>query len=99
VLARRDVTLTAEGGHLARPLEFRAEDPGLTWFGVAADYRANERLRVSLRATRFDENRRRPDASAIDWSQVRLSAGLSWLLGSSADHQSLPPAVRRGGRR
>jgi hypothetical protein len=99
VLATRSLTLTAEAGHLARPLEFRAEDPGLTWYGFAADYRATERLRVGLRATRYDENRNRPDASAIDWSQTRLSASLSWLLGSSADRLPLPPAVRREGRR
>jgi hypothetical protein len=93
------LTLTAEGGHLVRPLEFRVEDPALTWYGLSVDYRASERLRLGLGATRYDENRRRPDASAIDWSQTRIRASVSWLFGSDADHLPLPPAVRREGRR
>ncbi len=92
------LSLTAEGGYQVRPLEYRVEDPALTWYGIAVDFRPAERLRIDLRATRFDEDRRRPDASAIDWSQTRLSAGISWLLGTSVDRLPLPPAVRREGR-
>jgi hypothetical protein len=92
------LTVTAEAGHQVRPLEYRVEDPALTWYGFALDFRATERLRIGLRAVRYDENRRRPDAAAIDWSQARLSATLSWLLGSSLDRLPLPPAVRREGR-
>jgi hypothetical protein len=93
------LTITAEGGHLVRPLEFRIEDPALTWYGLSIDLRATERLRLGVGATRYDEDRRRPDASGIDWSQTRLRASLSWLFGSSADRLPLPPAVRREGRR
>ena len=93
------VSVTAEGGHLVRPLEFRNEDPALTWYGVSLDVRPNDRLRLSLAATRYDENRRRGDASSIDWSQTRVRAGLSWVFGSSADHLPLPPAMRREGGR
>lgn len=92
------LTLVAEGGHQVRPLEYRVEDPALTWYGLAVDLRPTERLRIDLRATRYDEDRRRPDASAIDWSQTRLSAGVSWLLGTNVDRLPLPPAVRREGR-
>jgi hypothetical protein len=92
------MTLTAEAGHLVRPLEFRVEDPALTWYGLSIDFRATEHLRLGLGATRYDENRRRPDASGIDWSQTRFSARASWLFGSSADRLPLPPAVRREGR-
>jgi hypothetical protein len=95
----RSLTLTAEGGHLVRPLEFRIDNPALTWYGLSADLRATERLRLGLGATRYDENRRTGDASTIDWSQTRLRATLSWLFGSSADRLPLPPAVRREGRR
>lgn len=93
------LTLTAEGGHLVRPLEFRDEDPALTWYGLSIDLRVTERLRLGVGGTRYDENRRRGDASGIDWSQTRLRASLSWLFGSDADRLPLPPAVRREGRR
>lgn len=92
------LSLTAEAGHLDRPLEFRAEDPQLIWYGLTADYRPNGRLRLGAGLTRYDENRARPDASTIDWSQTRLRAVVSWLFGSGAD-RLLPPAVRREGRR
>jgi len=93
------VTVTADAGYQVRPLEYRVEDPALTWYGAAVDLRPTERLRLGLRATRFEENRRRPDASAIDWSSTRLSASLTWLFGSSVDDLPLPPGVRREGRR
>jgi hypothetical protein len=93
------LTFTAEGGHLVRPLEFRIDNPALTWYGLSVDIRATDRLRLGAGATRYDENRRRPDASGIDWSQTRLRASLSWLFGSGADRLPLPPAVRREGRR
>ncbi len=95
----RALTLTAEGGHLVRPLEFRIDNPALTWYGLSIDFRATDRLRLGAGATRYDENRRRPDASGIDWSQTRLRASLSWLFGTGADRLPLPPAVRREGRR
>jgi hypothetical protein len=93
------LVLTTEVGYQVRPLEYRVEDPTLTWYGLAVDLRPTERARLSLRAIRYEENRRRPDASAIDWSQTRLSASLAWLFGSSVDRLPLPPAVRREGRR
>lgn len=93
------LTLTAEGGHLVRPLEFRISNPALTWYGLSVDLRATDRLRLGFGATRYEEDRRRPDASAVDWSQTRLRATLSWLIGSSADRLPLPPGVRREGRR
>ena len=98
VQLRPDISLTVEAGHLDRPLEFRAEDPALTWYGLTVDFRPNDRLRLGLGATRYDENRARPDASTIDWSQTRLRAAVSWLFGSSPD-RLLPPGVRREGRR
>lgn len=92
------LTLTAVGGHLVRPLEFRIDNPALTWYGLSVDFRATDRLRFGAGATRYDENRRRPDISGIDWSQTRLRASISWLFGSGADRLPLPPAIRKEGR-
>lgn len=89
------LTLTAEGGHLVRPLEFREEDPALTWYGLALDIRPTQRLRFTVAGTRYEENRRRGDASSVDWSQTRLRAGVSYLFGSGADELALPPARPR----
>ena len=99
VRAARVLTITAEGGHLVRPLEFRIDNPALTWYGLSMELRATDQLRLGVGATRFDEDRRTGDASAIDWSQTRLRATLSWLFGSSADRLPLPPAVGRERRR
>jgi hypothetical protein len=95
----RQLTITAMGGHLVRPLEFRIEDPALTWYGLALDLRPTTHLRLGLGATRYEENRRRGDASGFDWSQTRVRASLSWMFGSDADRLPLPPAVRQEGRR
>jgi len=92
------LTLTAEAGHLARPLEFRYSDASLDWGGLSAELRPSDRLRLTAGLVRYQEDRRRPDAAEFDWSQTRLRAGLSWLLGSSADRMPLPPARRREGR-
>jgi hypothetical protein len=91
--------LSATGGRQVRPLEFRYNQSELTWFGLQADVRPTDRLRLSAGATRYAENRNRPDASAFDWNQVRLVASVSWLLGSGADRPILPPPVRRPGER
>ena len=61
------------------------------------DLRATERLRLGVGAIRYDENRRRPDASGIDWSQTRLRATLSWLFGSSADRLPIAAGRQAGG--
>ncbi len=95
----RRVALSAAGGHQVRPLEFRYNESALTWVGLRADLRPTERLRLSVNATRYAEDRRRPDASAFDWNQTRLVASLSWLIGSGGDRLVLPPAVRRPGER
>lgn len=92
----RNLTVTAEGGHLVRPLELRLADPALTWYGLSVDFRPTDQLRLSLGATRYDENRRQD--AGIDWSQTRLRATLSWLFGSDADRMPLPPAVRENRR-
>jgi hypothetical protein len=96
---RPSLSLTGQGGHLARPLELRVDDAVLAWYGGSVEWRASERFRLSLAASRYNEKRQRPDAAGLDWSQTRLQAGVSWLLGSGADRLALPPAIRRGAGR
>ncbi|HXG45037.1 MAG TPA: hypothetical protein VNJ71_09815 [Gemmatimonadales bacterium] len=95
---RPEVALSAAGGRQVRPLEFRFDQSELIWVRLRADLRPTERFRLNLSATRYAEDRQRPDASAFDWNQIRLVAGVSWVLGSGADRLPLPPAVRRPGK-
>ncbi|MDH5283999.1 MAG: hypothetical protein OEW80_08965 [Gemmatimonadota bacterium] len=91
--------LTADGGHLDRPLEYRYSESDLLWFGLHANLRATDRLRLGLGGTWYDETRDRPDASGVEWDQIRVVASVSYLFGSGADRLPLPPAVRRRGSR
>ena len=90
--------LRANGGHLERPLEYRHDVSTLDWFGVGADWRADDRLALGLAVDRWDESRARPDAAAFSWDQHRLSARVTWLLVSGADRLPLPPGRPRGAR-
>lgn len=96
---RPSLSISAEGGQLSRPLEFRSYTSNLKWVGMHSTFKAGERLRFSASALYYAENRVRPDAGAFRWNQTRLTGGISWLLGSGADHVPLPPAIRRGGDR
>lgn len=95
----RRLSLSVDGGHLTRPLEFRYNDVALDWVGIQGDLQATGQLRFGLSVTRYHENHRRPDAGAFDWDQTRMAASISWLLGSGADRIPLPPAVRPRGTR
>lgn len=92
------LTLSLHGGRVNRPLEFRFNEATLHFVGVDADWRISERWRGTLSATRFMEDRDRPDAAAFDWSQTRLVARLSVLIGWEDSRLSLPPARRAGSR-
>jgi hypothetical protein len=92
-------SISADGGHLVRPLEFRYDEAALDWVGAHADIKPTDRLRFGLSATRYMEDRRRPDAAAFSWDQTRIVASVTWLIGSGADRLPLPPAVRRRGER
>lgn len=92
-------SINVDGGHMVRPLEFRYDESALDWVGAQADLRPTDRLRFGLGATRYMEDRRRPDAAAFDWDQTRLVASITWLIGAGADRMPLPPAVRRRGDR
>lgn len=96
---RQLFSISVDGGHMVRPLEFRYDESSLDWIGAQADLRPTDRLRFGLGATRYMEDRKRPDASAFDWDQTRIVASVSWLIGAGADRLPLPPAVRRRGDR
>ncbi len=89
------LSLSAHGATLDRPLEFRYDDARVRWYGVEAEVRPQDRIRLSASADRYEENRRRPDAGGIDWNQWRLSARISLYFTSNADQLPLPPAVGR----
>src|SRR6266496_4121560 len=94
------VALVLNAATLDRPLEFRYDDASLKQYGVQAVYRPSHRALFQLDASRYAEDRRRPDAAAFDWDQLRFSARVVLLFGSGADFSNLPPTVRRmpGGR-
>ncbi|HEY9013804.1 MAG TPA: hypothetical protein VIM84_01920, partial [Gemmatimonadales bacterium] len=89
-----ELTLTAYGSTLDRPLEFRFEESGVDVFGLDAEWRPDQRLRLSLGGAHYSEDRKRPDASGLDWNQTRLHAGVTLFLGSGADRLPLPRALR-----
>jgi hypothetical protein len=84
-----------QGATLQRPLEFRFDESRLKSLGLNVQAEVTPSLRLGLGGTYYTENRRRPDALALDWSQFRLTASAVLTLGSGADLLSLPPAVRR----
>ena len=88
------LTLSAFGSTLMRPLELRFDEAHVDAVGLDAAYRASDRVQLALSGAQYFEDRRRPDPGAFDWNQFRLQARITWLLGSDADHQRLPPAIR-----
>jgi hypothetical protein len=90
----RELSVTALGSWLERPLEFRYSDAEVLSFGLEADWRPSPRLRFTAKLRRFDEARNRPDAAAFEWDQVRVGLGATFLF-DSAPGQSIPPAVWR----
>ena len=88
------LTLSAQAGRLNRPLEFRFDEATLYHVGVQAEWRLSDRWKANLGASRFMEERDRPDAAAFDWDQTRIVAGLSVMLGWEEGQVPLPPAVR-----
>ena len=83
--------VSVNGSMLERPLEFRFNDAKVWVYGADVRYAPSTRLRFGVSATRYDENRRRPDAAQFDWNQLRLNVTASVML-SSAD-VGLHPAI------
>ncbi|HVH08967.1 MAG TPA: hypothetical protein VM736_04145 [Gemmatimonadales bacterium] len=88
------LSLSAHAATLDRPLEFRYDRSSLDLVGLAGNYQPVPRLQIQMDASRYAEDRARPDAGAFSWDQVRLSARVVLLFGGGADLGGLPPAVR-----
>lgn len=84
---------------LDRALEFRFADAGLWVFGVDARATIGSRLRAFVGASRYAEDRDRPDAGALSWNQVRFAAGVVLELGGAMEGGAMS-VIRRlpGGR-
>lgn len=87
------LTVAAHGGMLDRPLELRFNESSVRTYGLYAQYQPSSLLRVELDASRYDEDRKRPDAAAFSWDQVRVSARIVFVFASGVDLRALPPAV------
>ncbi len=88
------LALGLHGGTLDRPLEYRFDESSLATYGVYAHYRPAPRVGVELDASRYVEERTRPDATAFDWNQLRVSARVVLAFAGGADLAGLPPAVQ-----
>lgn len=89
------LTLAVHGGTLDRPLEFRFDESSVRMYGLYAQYQPSSRVRVELDASRYAEDRKRPDAAAFSWDQLRASARVVFVFASGGELRGLPPAVRR----
>jgi hypothetical protein len=85
--------VSAHGGTLDRPLEFRLDDASIWMVGAAVAWRPSDRWNLQADATRYAESRKRPDAAGFDWNQTRISARLVLFFGSAL-HAGLPAAVQ-----
>ena len=91
----RRFLVVLQGATLQRPLEFRFDESRLKSIGLEAQVDLTTQVRLAVGAVYYHEDRRRPDAAALDWNQLRLSARAVLVLGKGADLLGLPPAVRR----
>jgi hypothetical protein len=87
--------VSLQGATLQRPLEFRFDESRLKSLGFNIQADVTPSLRLGLGGVYYAEQRRRPDALALDWNQLRLNLSAVLTLGRGADMLSLPPAVRR----
>lgn len=93
---RSDLALKASGALMKRPLAYRFSDANVLWFGGDVMWRVTPAWNVIMSAAWFDEDRERPDAAAFEWSQTRLSARITYTLGSGdARRRSVPPVIDR----
>jgi hypothetical protein len=89
------LTFGLQGSTLDRPLELRYDDASVQIYGAYAHYQPSPRVRVELDASRYMEDRQRPDAAGFSWNQTLVSARVVLAFASGADRQGVPPAVER----
>lgn len=87
--------VTLDAARLARPLEYRFDDVRLWSYGLRFDYQAARGLRLIGGARGASEERRRDDAGAISWNQLRLDLGVALEFASASDTRRLHPVILR----
>lgn len=93
--AHRLVTVSAHGGYLSRPLEFRFDDATVWSYGARVDARPTAGLSVNAEVVLYNETRERPDQAQFDWNQPRINIGATLVFGSGSDSRGLHPAILR----
>ena len=93
-LPRPGLSLSAYGSTLERPLEFRFNEADVWVLGLDAEWEPTDRIRLGVGGAHYQEDRKRSDAAAIDWTQTRLHGRVTLLFGSGADRAPLPRAIR-----
>jgi hypothetical protein len=93
---RGQLSLTASGASLLRPLEFRFDDSQVWMVGLRAEFRPTPVWSLAAGVSHYGESRNRPDAANFDWNQTRVDIRITALIGSNADADRLPPAVPSG---
>jgi hypothetical protein len=92
----RQVALTAHGGYLERPLEYRFWDAEVYSYGARLELQPIPGIFANVGAIRYDETRERPDALRSEWDHWRFSAGLTFVLSSSGSRsRGLHPSILR----
>ncbi len=90
---RADLTLTAAGSYMARPLYYRYDDAKVLALGGDVTWRATPALAFTVGAMWLDQDQERPDASAYEWNQTRLNARITYVLSSSDKRATGVPGV------
>lgn len=89
----RDLVLTAHGGRLSRPMEYRYNDVEALNGALRADYTPIADVKVMVEGRYLWEKRKRPDAAAFKWDSWRFNFGLTLYFGSSPDAPMLHPSI------
>jgi hypothetical protein len=89
------LSVTAHGGYLDRPLEYRFGDSEVWSYGARLDVHPMPGIVANVGMIRYDEVRDRP-SGGLDWDHWRFSAGLTLMFGSSGNRVSgLHPSILR----
>jgi hypothetical protein len=89
------VSVTAHGGYLDRPLEYRYGDSEVFSYGARVDLQPTPGIFATLGMIRYDETRGSP-STQLDWGHWRFSAGLTVVFGSSGNRtRGLHPSILR----
>jgi hypothetical protein len=90
------LVLRVYGAYSNRPLVYRYDDDYVTWAGVDVTLRATQQVAVGASVVYINQNQNRPDASAFDWNQTRVSAFVTYVFSAGgADRLAVPDAVKR----